>query len=99
MLWGSVDQYNTLQFFDGATFLASFTGGDVFAAADGNQGAPGTYYVNFTSDVVFNKIVGLSSQYAFEVDNFAFNTPGAPGGSQACPNRARWLYLGSAFSV
>ena len=28
--------------------------------------------------MVFNKIVGLSSQYAFEVDNFAFNAVPEP---------------------
>ena len=99
LLWGSVDTYNTLTFFDGATQVGSITGTQINASANGDQGSSGTFYVNVTSDLVFNKVVGSSTQFAFEVDNFAFNRAGGEAGSQACPNRARWLYLGSAFSV
>ena len=34
--WGSIDIYNTLQFYKDSTLVASFTGAD-FPAADGNQ--------------------------------------------------------------
>lgn len=73
LLWGSVDQYNTLEFFNGATMVGSITGGDVSAAANGDQGANGTFYVNINSTSPFDSIVATSSEYAFEFDNVAFN--------------------------
>jgi hypothetical protein len=72
LLWGSVDNYNTLQFYQGATLLASYTGLDVTALANGDQGASGTFYVNIFLDAAFNRIVASSSQYAFEFDNVAY---------------------------
>ncbi|SFW25141.1 PEP-CTERM sorting domain-containing protein [Nitrosovibrio sp. Nv17] len=71
LLWGSVDDYNTLSFYDGNTFLFSYTGSDVDTLANGRQGADGTYYVNINSDTPFNKVVASSSSYAFEFDNVA----------------------------
>jgi hypothetical protein len=73
LLWGSVDGYNTLSFFDGATLVGSITGGNVTASPNGNQGVNGTLYVNITSDTAFNRVVATSSQFAFEFDNIAFN--------------------------
>jgi hypothetical protein len=74
LLWGSVDSYNTLQFYDSANNLVgTLTGLDVTAAANGDQGANGTFYVNITSDVAFNRVVATSSQHAFEIDNIAYN--------------------------
>jgi hypothetical protein len=71
LLWGSVDDYNTLSFYDGNTLLFSFTGIDVDAGANGNQGAGGTFYVNINSDAAFNKVVASSTAYGFEFDNVA----------------------------
>ena len=76
MLWGSVDGYNSLKLYDGATLVGSLTGNDVTANANGNQGVNGTYYVNITSDHPFDRIVASSSSYAFEFDNLAYNTAG-----------------------
>ena len=73
LLWGSVDTYNTLTFYDGATIVGSLTGTDVTAGANGDQGVNGTFYVNVNSDVAFDKIVATSSQYAFEIDNVAYD--------------------------
>jgi hypothetical protein len=75
LLWGSVDLYNTLTFYSGATNLGAITGGDVTAAANGDQGASGTFYVNIHSTVGFDRVVATSSQYAFEFDNVAYATP------------------------
>lgn len=74
ILWGSVDYYNTLSFYNGANLVGSFTGTDIWASANGNQGAAGTFYVNF-SDLsgAFNKVVASSTQNAFELDNLAYN--------------------------
>ncbi|MCC2683030.1 MAG: hypothetical protein K0S36_2594 [Nitrosospira multiformis] len=71
LLWGSVDSYNTLSFYDGNTLLFSFTGHDVTSLPNGNQGVDGTYYVNITSDVSFDRVIASSSQYSFEFDNVA----------------------------
>lgn len=73
LLWGSVDSYNTLSFFDGMTLIGSITGSDVVAAPNGDQGVNGTLYVNIISTTGFNRIVASSSQFAFEFDNVAFN--------------------------
>jgi hypothetical protein len=73
LLWGSVDDYNTLSFYNGATLVGSITGADVTAAANGDQGVNGTFYVNIISPVSFDRVVATSSQYAFEFDNVAFN--------------------------
>jgi len=73
LLWGSVDSYNTLSFFDGASLVGSITGSDVTASPNGDQGVEGTLYVNITSTESFNRIVATSSQFAFEFDNIAFN--------------------------
>lgn len=72
LLWGSVDTYNTLEFFNGNTSVGTITGGQVTPQATGNQGEQGTFYVNINSTLAFNRIVATSSQYAFEFDNVAF---------------------------
>jgi hypothetical protein len=75
LLWGSVDNYNTLAFYDGADLVGTFSGLDVWAAANGNQGQQGTFYVNFESfNGSFNRIVATSTNYAFEFDNIAYNS-------------------------
>ena len=85
LLWGSVDTYNTLSFYDGTTLVGSVTGLNVQANADGNQGATGTYYVNVTSATGFNRVVASSTSFAFEFDNVAYRPmpsvpePGALG--------------------
>ncbi len=71
LLWGSVDDYNTLSFYDDNTLLFSFTGRDVSNLANGNQGIGGTLYVNINSSDVFNRVVASSTGYAFEFDNVA----------------------------
>lgn len=71
ILWGSVDTYNSLAFYAGDTLLFTYSGSDVAAIANGDQGAAGTYYVNINSDTAFNKVVASSSGYAFEFDNVA----------------------------
>jgi hypothetical protein len=71
LLWGSVDTYNTLSFFNGNNLLFSFSGFDVDNLANGNQGAAGTFYVNINSSMAFDKVIASSSGYAFEFDNVA----------------------------
>jgi hypothetical protein len=73
LLWGSVDDYNTLTFYAGATLLGSISGVDVVASPNGNQGVNGTLYVNITSDIAFDRIVATSTRPTFEIDNIAFS--------------------------
>ena len=73
LLWGSVDGYNTLSFFNNGTSVGSVTGDQVSASASGDQGFNGTRYVNITSDRLFNSVTFTSSQFAFEFDNVAFS--------------------------
>jgi hypothetical protein len=78
LLWGSVDNYNTLYFYDGANLVGSVTGSGVLASPNGDQGVNGTLYVNINSDLAFNRIVARSTSYAFEFDNLAFDRTEVP---------------------
>jgi hypothetical protein len=73
LLWGSVDAYNTLTFYNGTTQVGQFTGADVTSLANGDQGKNGTYYVNINLSDSFTSVVATSSSYAFEFDNVAFS--------------------------
>jgi len=79
LLWGSVDDYNKLEFYDGDDLVATILGTDVWAIANGDQGAAGTFYVNiFDTTGWFDQVVASSSQYAFEIDNIAYNSFSVP---------------------
>jgi hypothetical protein len=78
LLWGSVDSYNSLSFYNGSTLVGTVTGTDVTSNANGDQGVLGTYYVNINSTESFNTVVASSTQYAFEFDNVAFNPQAVP---------------------
>ena len=108
LLWGSVDDYNTLTFFNGSAQVAMFTGTNVGNSAgtgncvNGNQGMLGTCYVNINFLTgSFDRVVATSSSYAFEFDNVAFNkTP------LRVPEPATWsmfglglLLVGSAYRL
>ncbi|MFL1461131.1 PEP-CTERM sorting domain-containing protein [Roseococcus sp. DSY-14] len=83
VLWGSVDAYNSILFYSGATLLATVTGNDVNAVIpNGSQAADGTAYVNLSASnaaSAFDRVVFRSSQFAFEFDNVAF-APFVPTG-------------------
>jgi hypothetical protein len=78
LLWGSVDSYNKLKFFNGNVSVGSITGANVTASPNGNQGVNGTWYVDINSTLGFDKVVASSSNYAFEFDNVAFNSTPVP---------------------
>jgi hypothetical protein len=73
LLWGSVDNYNDLDFYSGNTLLGTINGSLVTPTATGDQGAQGTFYVNINSTVAFDKVVARSTQFAFEFDNVALS--------------------------
>jgi len=78
LLWGSVDGYNSLAFYDGNTLVGNMTGSTVTGSPTGNQGVNGTYYVNINSTLNFNRVVASSNGYAFEFDNVAYNRASVP---------------------
>ena len=75
ILWGSVDGYNSLSFYNGATLIGTVTGSDVMASPRGDQGANGTAYVNITATggSAFDRVVATSGGNAFEFDDVAFS--------------------------
>jgi hypothetical protein len=73
LLWGSIDHYNTLKFYNGNSLVDTVTGTDVFAGANGDREVNGTMYVNIDTSAAFNRVVASSSQYAFEFDNVAYS--------------------------
>ena len=75
LLWGSVDDFNTLSFYNDNVLVQAFTGSDVKANPNGDQLAPGTYYVTFntTGIFVFDSVIATSTTNSFEFDNVAFD--------------------------
>jgi hypothetical protein len=73
LLWGSVDIFNTLEFFSGTTSVGIISGADIIASPNGDQGVNGTLYANIISTLPFDRIVATSTSYAFEFDNLAYN--------------------------
>lgn len=79
--WGSMDNYNSFEFYYQGNKILTFTGADVITqgAASGDQVSVGSnHYVNFLGLPNFDEIRFSSSQYAFEVDNVAIGTVPEP---------------------
>ena len=77
LYWGSVDPYNTVDFYNGTTLVASFTGNDVSPLfANGNLGSfSSNGYVEFLGLASFDKVVlGTGATNAFEIDNISAGT-------------------------
>lgn len=77
LLWGSIDDYNTLAFYLDSVLVTSFTGSDITTpgVANGNQTAPSTNtYVNFyfSDDMMFDQVKFSSTSNSFEFDNVVF---------------------------
>jgi VCBS repeat-containing protein len=74
LYWGSVDPFNTIDFYNGTTLVASFSGNDVSPLfATGSLGSfSSNGYVDFLGLASFDKVVlGTGSTNAFEVDNIS----------------------------
>ena len=76
LYWGSLDTYNSIAFYNGASLVGSYDGAYIYPLlANGGQSSwSSNRYVNFlfTGGDVFDRIVLTSTNYAFESDNHAF---------------------------
>lgn len=81
--WGSVDNYNSITFFNGNAQVASYDGAFLRSRPDPDL-TPGTQsqaaYFNFTFDGgdAFDRVVLTSTQFALESDNHVFGTTVVP---------------------
>ena len=94
LLWGSVDGYNDVKFYNDGVLVGTVNGSAIINPADGNQGLGGTFYVNFELYGGFDKVVLVSSNYSFEFDDLAFGTD-----YQEIPEPVGALLLGSGLLV
>ncbi|HEY0879243.1 MAG TPA: PEP-CTERM sorting domain-containing protein [Zeimonas sp.] len=80
LYWGSIDDYNTLSFWNDDVLVFTFTGSQAAArvptAPDGEQSLAA--YFNFSGLGAFNTVRLSSTQYAFETDNHAFGNVPVP---------------------
>ena len=77
--WGSVDEYNKLEFFNSGDLVATVNGLDVSDPANGNQTDPSTNrYVNILDLPLFDSFRMTSNQYAFEADNITVGNVPVP---------------------
>lgn len=68
--WGSIDNYNSLMFYNGANLVATILGSDLVNPATGGQLDPNqNLFVNVLDLPTFDSVTMSSTQYAFEVDN------------------------------
>ena len=83
LYWGSIDDYNTLKFYNGTTLLETVNGTSVITALGllGNQTNVGSNrYVDFFFGAAsFDRIEFISNGIAFESDNHAVANVPEPG--------------------
>ncbi len=76
LYWGSLDAYNSIHFFNGGSLVGSYSGADIspLMANGGQSSWASNRYVNFlfTEGDFFDRIVLVSTNWAFESDNHAF---------------------------
>ncbi|HET9444735.1 MAG TPA: PEP-CTERM sorting domain-containing protein [Steroidobacteraceae bacterium] len=76
LYWGSLDLYNSIHFYSGGSLVGSYDGGDIapLLATGGQSSWASNRYVNFlfTDGDLFDRIVLVSTNWAFESDNHAF---------------------------
>lgn len=83
LLWGSIDTYNTLTFFDKGVAVETLTGSDITANPDGFEGFGGSSFVG-VSGLTFDTVVASSTSPAFEFDFVS---------SSAVPEPAAWMMM------
>ena len=66
LLWGSVDTTNLITFLSGSTVIATLTGAQIDANANGNQGYGGSFYTLINLSQSFSEIELSSNVVSFE---------------------------------
>jgi hypothetical protein len=82
LYWGSIDDYNALEFYRDGGLVETVTGSQVIQAGGtfGNQQSDATNrYVNIFLDGYYDTLVFKTTQFAFESDNHAFARVPEPG--------------------
>lgn len=78
LYWGSIDTYNSIEFYNGATLVGSLTGGDV-APLQGDGGQfdfqSNRLVTLYLSNGTFDSVRLLSSSNSFEFDNISSGVP------------------------
>lgn len=77
LYWGSIDTYNTINFYDDSSLIASFTGGDLqppLLAQGSWTNVNSNRFINFffNDGDTYNTVELVSTRYAFETDNHAY---------------------------
>lgn len=70
-LWGSPDKYNTVEYYNGATLIGSYTGDAALDPANGDQGFATFFNAYATGGDVITSVHFISTGNAFETDNHA----------------------------
>lgn len=80
LYWGSIDDYNSISFYEDGSLVGSFSGDDVAGQANGHQSSYETNrYVNFDfGSLSFDQVELHSDGWAFESDNHAFGVTSVP---------------------
>lgn len=77
-LWGSVDSFNSLQFFSGAVLVDSLSGGAVISGG-ADQGF-GRSTIDITTMAAFDSVVFTSTSFSFEYANIQVSAVPLPAG-------------------
>jgi len=84
LLWGSVDNYNTLSFFDANNNSVGSIRGSAIRELAEDRNPTGTLYVNIVSTLSFTRVVASSTSNSFEFDNVAFASVPEPSSLAMC---------------
>jgi len=68
LLWGTIDSYNTIEFWNDGVLVQSFTGSQIAALAGVVDTGSAVAYANF-SGAVFDQVRFLTTSNSFEFDN------------------------------
>jgi hypothetical protein len=92
MLWGSIDAYNSISFYNNGSQVGStYTGSDFATPADGGQTDDDTnryVFFTFNGGDRFDTVLFSSTQAAFEMDNLALG--GMANAEGAVPEASTW---------
>ncbi|MFO1393263.1 MAG: PEP-CTERM sorting domain-containing protein [Steroidobacteraceae bacterium] len=82
LYWGSMDNYNTLNFYNGSDLVASINGAQVILELNllGNRTDPGSnrYVDFFFGNQTYDSVKFISTNFAFESDNHAYANVAVP---------------------